>query len=73
MLVDHLLNMLKALHGLRKICFTQDAECSNIKDLAKRTDSDRFLNERAYEHSRNPKYPLISNLLIPNSISMYNP
>ena len=41
---------------LDKACFTHNAAYANSKDLAKRTGSDRFLRDRAYEIALNPKY-----------------
>ena len=44
---------------LNKACFTYDVAYSDSKDLAKRTISDKFLNDRAYEIARSPKYSII--------------
>ena len=41
---------------LEKACFTYEAAYSNSKDLAKKTISDKILQDRAYEIGRNPKY-----------------
>ena len=39
-----------------KACFAQDAACSASKDSSKRTQSDRFLKDKAFEITNNPKY-----------------
>ena len=39
-----------------KVCFAHDAVYSDSKDLAKRTQSDRVLKDKAYEIANNPKY-----------------
>ena len=39
-----------------KACFAHDAAYSDSKDLAKRTQSDRVLKDKAYEIANNPKY-----------------
>ena len=39
-----------------KSCFAHDALYSDSKDLAKRTNSDKILKDRAYEIVRNRKY-----------------
>ena len=41
---------------LDNACFVHDAGCSDSKDLAKKTISDNFLKDRAYEIARNCKY-----------------
>ena len=41
---------------LDKTCFAHDAAYSDSKDLAKRTQSDRALKDKAYEIAKNPKY-----------------
>ena len=41
---------------LGKACFAHDAAYSDSNDLAKRTISDKFLKDRAYEIARNPKH-----------------
>ena len=66
---DCLLNILKVLKNsersvlfklvykskLDKVCFAQDAEYSDGKDLAKRTISDKSLKDRGYELAVNHK------------------
>ena len=41
---------------LGKACFSHDASYSDSKDLAKRIISDKILNDRAYEITRNRPY-----------------
>ena len=41
---------------LDKACFAHDAACSDNKDLAKRTVSDKNLKDIAYEIARNRNY-----------------
>ena len=41
---------------LDKACFAHDAAYSDSKGLAKRTQSDRVLKDKAYEIANNPKY-----------------
>ena len=41
---------------LHKVCFAHDAACSDNKDLAKRTVSDKNLKDIAYEIARNRNY-----------------
>ena len=41
---------------LDKVCFAHDASCSDSKDLAKRTISDKILKDIANEIAINPKY-----------------
>ena len=47
---------LKHLYRNDKTCFSHDAPCSDSKDLAKRTISDKVLKERAFETARNRNY-----------------
>ena len=49
---------LKHLHRnkLDEACFDHDVAYFDNKDLAKRTVSDIFLKDRAYEIAKNPKY-----------------
>ena len=68
--MNHLLNIVKELKKLREAgnlkhlysnkldnaCFAHDTAYSDSIGLAKRTISDKFLKERAYEIARNPKY-----------------
>ena len=56
MLVEHLLRILKALNELDKACFSYDAACSDIANLAKKTVSDSILKDRSYENARSPKH-----------------
>ena len=39
-----------------KACFQHDAACSDSKDLAKRTESDKVLKDKAFAIANNPKY-----------------
>ena len=41
---------------LDKACFYHDATYSDSKDLAKRTESDKVLKDKAFEIASNPKY-----------------
>ena len=41
---------------LDKACFQHDAAYSDCKDLAKRTQSDKVLKEKAFKVANNPKY-----------------
>ena len=41
---------------LVKACFVHDAAYSDGKDLAKRTQSDKVLKDKAYEIANNPEY-----------------
>ena len=67
--MEHSLNILKEFkkiietgnikhvykNELDKVCFANDAEYSDRKDLAKRTISDKILKNRVYEIAINPK------------------
>ena len=39
-----------------KACFQHDMACSKFQDLAKRTQSDKVLRDKAFEIISNPKY-----------------
>ena len=41
---------------LDKACFQHDAAYSDSKDLAKRTQSDKVLKDKAFAIANNPKY-----------------
>ena len=41
---------------LGRACFAHDAACSYSKDLAKRTNLNKILKDKAYEITLNPKY-----------------
>ena len=41
---------------LDKACFQHDAAYSDSKDLAKRTQSDKFLKDKAFQIANNAKY-----------------
>ena len=41
---------------LDKACFQHDAAYSDSKDLAKRTQSDQILKDKAFDIASNPKY-----------------
>ena len=41
---------------LDKACFQRDIACRDFKDLAKRTASDKFLRDKAFNIAKNPKY-----------------
>ena len=41
---------------LDKACFQNDIACGDFKDLAKRTASDKFLRDKAFNNAKNPKY-----------------
>ena len=41
---------------LDKACFQNDIACGDFKDLAKRTASDKFLRDKAFNSAKNPKY-----------------
>ena len=41
---------------LDKTCFAHDAAYSDSKDLAKITQSDKVLKDKAFEIANNPKY-----------------
>ena len=54
--VEHLLHIVKEFKNLEKqvkLCFAHNAACSDSKDLAKRTISDKVLKDRAYQIARN--------------------
>ena len=44
------------INELGKACFAHDAACSDSKDLAKRTISDKILKDRAYEAPKKRRY-----------------
>ena len=39
-----------------KACFAHDAAYSDSKGLAKRTQSDKILKDKAFDNANNPKY-----------------
>ena len=39
-----------------KSCFAHDAAYSDSKGLAKRTQSDKILKDKAFDNANNPKY-----------------
>ena len=41
---------------LDKICFQHDIAYGDFKDLARRTASDKFLRDEAFNIAKNPKY-----------------
>ena len=41
---------------LDKACFQHDMACGKSKDLAKRTQSDKFLRDKAFKIASDPKY-----------------
>ena len=41
---------------LDKVCFQRDIACRDFKDLAKRTASDKFLRDKAFNIAKNSKY-----------------
>ena len=41
---------------LDKACFQHDMVYGNFKDLARRTDSDKVLRDKAFKIAKNPKY-----------------
>ena len=41
---------------LDKACFQRDIACRDFKDLAKRTASDKFLRDKAFNIAKNSKY-----------------
>ena len=43
-------------NDLDRACFQYDMAYSKYKDLAKRTESDKVLREKAFKISNNPKY-----------------
>ena len=43
-------------YDLDKACFQQDMAYGKSKDLAKRTESDKVLTDKAFEIAKNPKY-----------------
>ena len=43
-------------YDLDKACFQQDMAYVKSKDLAKRTESDKVLTDKAFEIAKNPKY-----------------
>ena len=43
-------------NDLGKACFQQDMPDGKFKDLAKRTQSDKFLRDKAFKIASNPKY-----------------
>ena len=43
-------------NDLDKACFQHDMAYGKSKDLAKRTQSDKFLRNKAFETANNPKY-----------------
>ena len=40
---------------LDKVCFQHDMAYGDLKDLAKRTGSDKFLRDKAFNFAKNPK------------------
>ena len=67
MLVDHLLKTRKEFketgdtsyiykNELDKACFQHDMAYGNFKDLKRRTFSDKFLRDKAFNIANNPKY-----------------
>ena len=43
-------------NDLEKACFQHDMAYGKFTDLAKRTQSDKFLRDKAFEIASNPKY-----------------
>ena len=43
-------------HELDKACFQQDTTDGDSKDLARRTASDKFLRDKAFNIAKNAKY-----------------
>ena len=43
-------------NGLDKACFQHDTAYGKFKDLPKRTQSDKFLSDKAFKIARNQKY-----------------
>ena len=43
-------------NDLDKACFQHDMVYNRYKDLQRRTQSDKFLNDKAFEIASNPKY-----------------
>ena len=41
---------------LHKACFQHDMADGDVKDLSRRTDSDKILRDQAFNISKNPKY-----------------
>ena len=41
---------------LNKACFQHDMAYGDVKDLSRRTDSDKILRDQAFNISKNPKY-----------------
>ena len=41
---------------LDKACFQHDMVCGKSKDLAKRTESDKVLKDKAFKIASDPKY-----------------
>ena len=70
MLVDHLLKTKKEYKNLKKqeiqdinikyklakACFQHDMAYGDFKDVARRTDSDKGLRDKAFNITKNPKY-----------------
>ena len=69
MLEDHLLKIKKEFKNLRKrdtkyiyrneldkACFQLDMAYGDFKDLARRTASDKFLRDKAFDIAKHPKY-----------------
>ena len=50
-------------NGLDEACFAHDAAYSESKDLAKRTDLDKILKDRAFEIARNHNYDVYQGAL----------
>ena len=43
-------------NDLDKACFQHDMAYGKLKDLAKRTESDKVLKEKAFKNASNPRY-----------------
>ena len=43
-------------NDLDKACFQHDVACGKYKNLAKRTESDQVLRDKAFKIASNPKY-----------------